>query len=146
MEHNSYCDTIGEVLLNRKPVDFPLNVNKIDNTVAIRVTITTESPYMFKKNTQVAEFSVVTPEQSEYIKPVDMAIRSMIPEDDPDLAAYLNELLRTNKPFLVPDISNSWQTRGSHPNTDTDPQRINRTQGESKTQSTRWHRIPNQIL
>ena len=35
-----------------------------DKKVAIRVTNTTESPYTIKKNTQTAEFSVVTPEQS----------------------------------------------------------------------------------
>ena len=51
-----------------------------------------------KKHTQIAEFSVVTPQQSKHIKPVDMAILSMIPQGDPDLTAYLNELLRTNKP------------------------------------------------
>ena len=70
----------------------------IDKRIAVRVTNTTESPYLIKKNTQIAEFSVVTPEQSKHIKPVDMAILSMIPQDDPDLNAYLNELLRTNKP------------------------------------------------
>ena len=32
------------------------------------------------------------------MKPVDMAILSMIPQDDLDLTAYLNEFLRTNKP------------------------------------------------
>ena len=62
------------------------------------MTNTTESPYHIKKHTQIAEFSVVTPEQSKHIKPVDMAILSMIPQGDPDLTAYLNELLRTNKP------------------------------------------------
>ena len=41
---------------------------------------------------------MVTPEQSKHIKPVDMAILSMIPQDDLDLTAYPNELLRTNKP------------------------------------------------
>ena len=41
---------------------------------------------------------IVTPEQSKHIKPVDMAILSMVPQGDPDLTAYLNELLRTNKP------------------------------------------------
>ena len=69
----------------------------IDKEIAVRVTNTTESPYPIKKHTQIAEFSVVTPEQSKHIKPVDMAILSMIPQDDPDLTAYLNELLRTNK-------------------------------------------------
>ena len=70
----------------------------IDKTIAVRVTNTTESTYLIKKHTQIAEFSVVTPEQSKHIKPVDMAVLSMIPQDDPDLTSYLNELLRTNKP------------------------------------------------
>ena len=70
----------------------------IDKRIAVRVTNTTESPYLIKKHTQIAEFSVVTPEQSKHIKPVDMAILSMIPQDDPDLTAYLRELLRTSKP------------------------------------------------
>ena len=70
----------------------------IDKRTAVRLTNTTESPYLIKKHTQIAEYSVVTPEQSKHIKPVDMAILRMIPQGDPDLTAYLNELLRTNKP------------------------------------------------
>ena len=70
----------------------------IDKKIAVRVTNTTESPYLIKKHTQTAEFSVVTPKQSKHIKPVDMAILSMIPQGDPDLTAYLNELFRTKKP------------------------------------------------
>ena len=70
----------------------------IDRTIAVRVTNTTESPYTINKNTKIAEFSVVSPEQSKFIKPVDMAVPSMIPEGDPDLTTYLTELLRTNKP------------------------------------------------
>ena len=69
-----------------------------DQKIAVRVTNTTESPYTINKNTQIAEFSVVTPEQSKFIKPVDMAMLSMIPESDPDLIIYLTELLRRNKP------------------------------------------------
>ena len=71
---------------------------KNDRKIAVRVTNTTESPYTINKNTQIAEFSVVTPEQSNFIEPVDAAILSMIPEGDPDLITYLKELLRTNKP------------------------------------------------
>ena len=70
----------------------------INKRIAVRVTNTTESPYLIKKHTQIADFSVVTPVQSKHIKPVDMAILSMIPQDDPDLTAHLNELLRTKKP------------------------------------------------
>ena len=71
---------------------------KIDKRIAVKVTNTLESPYLIKKHTEIAEFSVVTPEQSNHIKPVDMAILSMIPQGNPDPTAYLNELLRTNKP------------------------------------------------
>ena len=70
----------------------------IDKRIAVRVTNTTESPCLIKKHTEVAEFTVVAPEQSKHIKPVDMAILTMIPQSDPDQTAYLNELLRTNKP------------------------------------------------
>ena len=68
-----------------------------DRKIAVRVTNTTKSPYTINKNTQIAEFSVVTPEQSKFIKPVDTAILSMISEGDPDLITYLTELLRTIK-------------------------------------------------
>ena len=68
-----------------------------DKKIAVRVTNITESPYTINKNTQIAEFSVVTLEQSKFIKPVDMAILSMIPEGDPDLITYLTQLLRANK-------------------------------------------------
>ena len=70
----------------------------IDRKIAVRVTNTTESPYTINKNTKIAEFSVLTPEQSKFIEPVDTAILSMIPEGDPDLVTYLTELLRMNKP------------------------------------------------
>ena len=70
----------------------------IDKRIAARVTNTTESPYLIKKHTQIAEFSVVTPEQSKHIKPVDVAMLSMTRQGDLDLTAYLNELLRTKKP------------------------------------------------
>ena len=93
----------------------------IDRKIAVRVTNTTESPYTINKNTQIAEFSVVTPEQSKFIKPVDMAIVSMIPGGDPDLVTYLTELLRTNKPdqrnntFWFPTPKNPGNTKDHTP-------------------------------
>ena len=93
----------------------------IDRKIAVRVTNTTESPDTINKNTQIAEFSIVTPEQSKFIKPVDMAILSMIPESDPDLVTYLTELLRTNKPhqqnnaFWFPTPENPGNTEDHTP-------------------------------
>ena len=89
MEQKGDCDTVGEVYGKSKFADFSFNVNNIDKRKAVRVTNATESPYLVKKHTHIAEFSVVTPEQSKHIKPVDMAIPSMIPQGDPDLTAYL---------------------------------------------------------
>ena len=104
MDYPSKWNTTGTVTPLEKFTEtanllISLSMSKIiDKRIAVRVTNTTESPYHIKKHTQIAEFSVVTPEQSKHIKPVDMAILSMIPQGDPDLTAYLNEILRTNKP------------------------------------------------
>ena len=75
--------------------------------MAVRLTNTTQSPNLIIKKTQSAVFSVVTPEQSQFVT------LSMIPEGNPDLTIYRNEILRTNKPeqqnntfwFLTPKNS-----------------------------------------
>ena len=82
----------------------------IDKKTSVRIFDTTELAYLIKENTQIAEFSVVTPEQSKFSRPVDMTIPSMIPEGDPYLTTYLSKLLRTNKPeqhLLIPDTRES---------------------------------------
>ena len=106
VDHPSKENTTGTVTTLEKFTETAsllishLMSTKIDKRIAVRVTDTTESPYIIKKHTQIAEFSVISPEQIKHIKPVDMAILSMIPQGDPDLIAYLSELLRTNKPEL----------------------------------------------
>ena len=66
--------------------------------MAVRVTTTKESPDQIRKKTEIAEFSIVTPEQYKYIKPVDTANLIMIPQGDFDRTNYLHELLRRNIP------------------------------------------------
>ena len=103
VDHSSDWNTTGTVTPVEKFTEAASLIishslsTKFDRKIAVRVTNTTQSPYTINKNTQIAEFSVLTPEQSVFIKPVDTAIRSMIPEGDPDLVTYLTELLRTNK-------------------------------------------------
>ena len=93
----------------------------IDREIAVRVTNTTESPYTINKNPQIAELSVVNPEQSKFIKPVDMGVQGMITEGDPDLITYLTGLLRTNKPdqqtntFWFPTPKNPGNTKEHTP-------------------------------
>ena len=98
MEHYKHCDTVGEVYGNSSLLISHSMSTIIDKRIAVRVTNTTESPYLNKNYTQIAEFSAVTPEQSKHIKPVDMAILSMIPQSDPDLTAYLNEIPKLINP------------------------------------------------
>ena len=68
----------------------------IDRKIALRFTNTGESLYTINKSTQIADFSVVNPEQSKFIKPEDTAFLSMIPEVAPDLITYLTGPLRIN--------------------------------------------------
>ena len=79
----------------------------IEMRIAVRVTNTTASPYIIKKQTQVSEFSVVTPEQSKHIKPVDMAILRMIPQGVPDLPAYLKNFSERINPGSKTTLSGS---------------------------------------
>ena len=72
-------------------------LTKIERKIAVRVNITMESPHKINKHTQIADFSVVTPEQPKIFKPVDTAILSRIPQGDQDVITYLIELLRMNK-------------------------------------------------
>ena len=110
-----------------------------------------ESRYLIKENIQIAKFFVVTPEKSKHNKQVDLASFSMIPQGDPDLTAYLIELLRTNKlerqnrTFWFRTPENPGKSEDHNPKTDTKPQEHNGTYRERKTQSKREHRNPKEI-
>ena len=122
----------------------------IDKRIAVRVTNTTESPYLIKKHTQIAEFSAVTPEQSKHIKPVDAATICMIPQGESDLTAYLNELLRTTKPekqnntFWFPTHENPGKPEDHTPIQTRILKEQNELKDKGKTHSTREHRISKQ--
>ena len=80
-------------LLMSQPISTIINKN-----TAVRITNTTKPPYPIKKNTQISEISVVTPEQFNFVKLVDTEFLSMIPETDRDLTTYLSGFLIANKP------------------------------------------------
>ena len=106
MEDNRDCHTTGEVYGNSKFADLPFNVDnnwQEKNSQGNQYNGITIS----NRKEQIAEFSVVTPEQSKQLKPEEKAIFSMIPRGDPDLTAYPNELLRTNKPEQQKTFSGS---------------------------------------
>ena len=98
MEHNRGCDTIAKIHGNSQSAHLTLNVHEFNKKVAVTETNATQSPHTIRNHTQVAELSVVIPEQSKFSRPVDTAILSMNTEGDLDLTTYLIELLRTNAP------------------------------------------------
>ena len=107
VDHPSECKTTGTVTPlekvhgNSQSADFSLNVDnkwEEEKKVAVRVNNTMETPYLIIRNTQITEFSVVTPEQARFVRPLDTAILSLIPGGDSYLTGYLSELLRKNKP------------------------------------------------
>ena len=110
MEHNKNCDSSGKNYRSSESTNVPFNLNK---HIVVRITNTTESPHSSKKNTHFAEFWVVTPEHSKFIKTVETATLSLIPERDFYLTTYLNELSGAIKPeqqnntFWFPTPENS---------------------------------------
>ena len=84
VDHSSECNTIGTVTQVGKVTEtsrliLSHSISKtIKENIAVKVTNKTESPVSIKKSTQIAEFSVVTPEQSKLMKPADTAILCMI--------------------------------------------------------------------
>ena len=75
------------------------SVSKLfDNKIAVRVSKTTETPYSNRKSTQIAEFSIVTPEQSKFIKPMDAATLTLIPEAQFASFNYYYWWVRKNPP------------------------------------------------
>ena len=62
--------------------------------IPIRVTNVGETPYTLKRNTQIAEFSILTPEQSKFVKPVDTAILQVLPYDDQSLSSLSQRITK----------------------------------------------------
>ena len=85
--------------------------------IDVRVTNTTPTPYTIKKNTRVAEFKIMSPEEPKELKPLNTAALKVLPEDDSeDAITYINALLQTsdkpsnNRKFWFPTPDNPVDT------------------------------------
>ena len=151
MEHNRDCDTIGEVYGNCKFADFPLNVDYIWQKKSSQgnqyngITISNQKQYTDCRVLRRHSGAMQAHQTNGYGSPQYESTRLSW------LACWSkwtsqNEKTRAAKPqFLVPNTWKSWKSWGSHPNTDTNPQKLNWAQRERKTQSTREHKIPKKI-
>ena len=58
-----------------------------------------DHPYTLKKGTYMANFSILTPEQTKHIRPVNpTSVRHLLNNNHDDAIHYINSLLKTSKP------------------------------------------------
>ena len=148
-------DTVTSVGNITKAVSLLISFSMVtinDKKITVRTTNTTDSPYSILKRRQTSEFSVVTPEQSKFNRPVDRAILSMIAEGGPGPTTYMNELLNTNKPEL--QNKTFWLSTPEHPGNIEDITPIQtrnikeflalKVESQREIEHKRWHRIWNE--
>ena len=74
-------------------------VTLTNGQVSVHLNNFTGSPYTLKRGTQVANFTVLTPEQMKYVKPIDPVTTWHLLQDNPENAAYYaSSLIKSNKP------------------------------------------------
>ena len=76
----------------------PALVTLNDGNISIPVNNFTDHPYKLNKGIHIANFSVMTPEQMKYVKPVDPASTWHLLQNDQEQAAhYVSSLIKMNK-------------------------------------------------
>ena len=61
-----------------------------------------DHPYTLKKGTHIPNFSILTPEQTKHIRPVNpTSVRHLLNNNHDDAIHYINSLLKTSKPDEV---------------------------------------------
>ena len=76
----------------------PALVTLNNGSIAIPVNNFTDHPYKQKKGLHIANFSVMTPEQMKYVKPIDPASTWHLLQNDQEQAAhYISSLIKTNR-------------------------------------------------
>ena len=74
-----------------------------NSKIEIRVTNTSPNPFTLKKNTNLAEFTILSPQEAKQLHPLNSAALKVLAEDDSEQALeYVNELLKSSeKPQTV---------------------------------------------
>ena len=76
----------------------PALVTLNNGSTAIPVNNFTDHPYKLKNGLHIANFTVMTPEQMKYVKPIDPASTWHLLQNDQEQAAlYISSLIKTNR-------------------------------------------------
>ena len=69
-----------------------------EGAMRIRVNNSTIQPYKLKKGTHIANFSVMTPEQMKYVRPIDpVSTWHLLNENEEDAIYFISSLLKANR-------------------------------------------------
>ena len=73
-----------------------------NNKHRVQISNFLDHPYTLKKGTHIANFSILTPEQTKHIRPVNpTSVRHLLSNSHDDAIHYINSLLKTSKPDEV---------------------------------------------
>ena len=89
----------SDVLHEEGDITFcPALVTLNDGSISIPVNKFTDHPYKLKKGLHIANFSVITPEQKKYVKPVDpVSTWHLLRNDQEQAVHYVSSLIKTNR-------------------------------------------------
>ena len=69
-----------------------------NNKHMVQISNLLEHPYTLKEGTHIANFSILTPEQTKHIRPVNPnSVRHLLNNNHDDAIHYINSLLKTSK-------------------------------------------------
>ena len=69
-----------------------------NNNYMVQISNFSDHPYTLKKGTHIANFSILTPEQTKHIRPVNpTSVRHLLNNNHDDAIHYINSLLKTSK-------------------------------------------------
>ena len=73
-----------------------------NNKHMVQISNFLDHPYTLKRGTHMANFSILTPEQTKHIRPVNpTSVRHLLNNNHDDAIHYINSLLKTSKPDEV---------------------------------------------
>ena len=76
----------------------PVLLSTQNNKHMVQISDFLDHPYTLKKGTHIANFSMLTPEQTKHIRPVNpISVRHLLNNSHEDANHYINSLLKTSK-------------------------------------------------
>ena len=151
MENDRDCDTTRKFYGSSNFADFPFNVDNIWTEKSSQgnqfngITICYQQEYTERRVLRSHSGAIQAHQTNWYGNLQYDSTTWSWPDCLPKWTPQNEKTWAAKQLFLVPDTWKSWKFWGSHPNTDTNSQRINLTQKQGKTQPKREHRFSKPI-